>query len=158
MKNIFNAIFIALLLAVAITGCNSNSKSDGQGSANKVENTKPMSDDFEIVNVETGWRYASQPFIKVKLRNISGNPVTKTIHVKYAFIMDDEIIDNSSEIIHGSSDIAWDNGLCVTAEIKSLTKFSGITMRGIPKVKAKVCFEDDSPIWDGEISTKVTAN
>ena len=158
MKKLLNTIFLVLLLVVFSTGCTSNGKSDRQSSTSKVESAKAMNENFEIVNVETGWRHASQPFIKVKLRNISGLPITETTHVKYAFVMDDEIIDNSSQIIHGRSDIAWDNGLCVTAEIKSLTKFSGIVMRGIPKVHAKVCFEDDSPIWDGDISTKVTAN
>lgn len=158
MKKLLNISFLALLLVITNTGCSSNSKSDKQSSTSKVESTRAMNENFEIVNVETGWRHASQPFVKVKLRNISGQPITETIHVKYAFIMDDEIIDNSSEIMHGRSDIAWDNGLCVTAEIKSLTKFSGIVMRGIPKVHAKVCFEDDSPVWDGDISSKVTAN
>ena len=144
-----------------IVGCNSNSKDnvDKTNTEGEVVKVNGLTYDkaFELVDVETGWKGASQPFIKIKIRNISGKPITESVEVKYAFIKDDEIIDNTTHYIHGSSDVAWDNGLCVAEELSSITRFSGTIMNGLPTVKAKVLFKDDTPIWEGEISKKVTA-
>jgi hypothetical protein len=152
---------ISLFAFLVVVGCNSNSKGNNDKSNNEGEAVKvnglTYDKAFEIVDVETGWKGASQPFIKIKIRNISGKPITESVEVKYAFIKDDEIIDNTSHYIHGSSDVAWDNGLCVTEELSSITRFSGTITNGIPTVKAKVLFIDDTPIWEGEISKKVTA-
>ena len=158
MKTITNS-FALLAILVVMVGCGSKNKADNSTPKEETAmvNGMPFSKAFEIVSVETGWRYASQPFVKVKIRNMSGKAVTEFIKVKYAFIKDDEIIDNSSHYIHGSHDIDWDNGLCVTAELESITAFRGTTMNGIPKVKAKVQFIDGTPIWEGEVSRKVRA-
>ena len=158
MKTITNS-FALLAILVVMVGCGSKDKADNStpNEETAMVNGMPFSKAFEIVSVETGWRYASQPFVKVKIRNMSGKAVTESVKVKYAFIKDDEIIDNSSHYIHGSQDIDWDNGLCVTAELESLTAFRGTTMNGIPKVKAKVQFIDGTPIWEGEVSRKVRA-
>lgn len=159
MKTMIN-VFATLAILVVMVGCGTKDKADNSTpeEGTTMVNGLPLNKAFEVVSVETGWRYASQPFVKVKIRNVSGEAVTKSVEVKYAFIKDDEIIDNSSHYIHGSHDIDWDNGLCVTAELKSITAFSGTTMNGIPKVKAKVQFIDGTPIWEGEVSRKVTAN
>lgn len=159
MKTITNS-FALLAILVVMVGCGSKDKADNSTPKEEtvMVNGMPLNKAFEIVSVETGWRYASQPFVKVKIRNVSGEAITESVKVKYAFIKDDEIIDNSFQFIHGSSDIDWDNGLCVTAELKSITAFSGTIMNGIPKVKAKVQFIDGTPIWEGEVSRKVTAN
>ena len=157
MKTMTN-LFALLAILVAMIGCGDKDKADNSTPKEETAmvNGMPLSKAFEIVSVETGWRYASQPFIKVKIRNVSGEAVTESVKVKYVFIKDDEIIDNSFQFIHGGSDIDWDNGLCVTAELKSITAFSGTIMNGIPKVKAKVQFADGTPIWEGDVSRKVT--
>lgn len=153
-------LFAVLAILVVMVGCGSKDKTDNSTPKEEtvMVNGMPFDKAFEVVSVETGWKYASRPFVKVKIRNVSGEAVTKSVEVKYAFIKDDEIIDNSSHYIHGSNDIDWDNGLCVTAELESITAFSGTTKNGIPKVKAKVQFIDGTPIWEGEVSRKVTAN
>lgn len=159
MKHLF--FLFSLFAFLIIVGCNSNSKgsvgnSNTEGEAVKV-NGLTYDKAFELVDVETGWKRASQPFVKIKIRNVSGKPITESVEVKYAFIKDDEIIDNTTHYIHGSSDVAWDNGLCVTEELSSITRFSGTIMNGLPTVKAKVLFIDDTPIWEGEVSKDVTA-
>ena len=153
--------FISFFAFLIIVGCNSNSKANVDKPNNESEVVKDnglaYDKKFELVDVETGWKRASQPFVKIKIRNVSGKPITESVEVKYAFIKDDEIIDNTSHYIHGSSDVAWDNGLCITEELSCITRFSGTIMNGIPTVKAKVLFIDDTPIWEGEISKEVTA-
>ncbi len=152
---------ISLFAFLTIVGCNSNSRGNAEKSSVEDEpvmvNGLTYDKAFEIVNVETGWERASQPFVKIKIRNVSGKPITESVKIKYSFIKDDEIIDNTSHYIHGSSDVAWDNGLCVTEKLSSITRFSGTITNGIPTVRAKVLFIDDTPIWEGEIRKKVTA-
>lgn len=153
-----NSLALLAILSIMV-GCGSKDKVDNSTPKKETEmiNGMPLDKAFEVVSVETGWRYATQPFVKVKIRNVSGGAVTESVEVKYAFIKDDVIIDNSSHYIHGSHDIDWDNGLCVTAELESITAFRGTTMNGIPKLKAKVQFIDGTPIWEGEVSRKVRA-
>lgn len=151
--------FSLLSFLFIIVGCSSSNKGDKSDSKEDPIEVNGLTYDkaFEIVNVETGWKRASKPFVKIKLRNVTGKPITDKVEVKYAFIKDDEIIDNSSIYIRGSSDVAWDNGLCVTEELSPITSFSGTILNGIPTVRAKVLFMDDTPIWEGEISKEVTA-
>lgn len=158
MRNVLKTTLVVLLSFFALVGCTDSGKNKNASKEQTEENTAPMSDDYEIVEVKTGWRY-SEPIIRIKIRNVSGKAITETIHVKYDFIYKDEIIDGTSTIIHGSSDMAWDNGLCKTIELKSFTAFQGIVYNNVlPDVRARVMFEDNSPIWDGEISKKFIVN
>ena len=92
MKTMTNLFAVLAILSVMIS-CDSKSKASNSTLKEKTEiiNGLPFNKAFEVVSVETGWRYASRPFVKVKIRNVSGKAVTKSVEVKYAFIKDDEI-------------------------------------------------------------------
>lgn len=115
----------------------------------KKDKTK-LSDMFEIVSVETGMYNERFPQVKVKFRNISGVPIDGAISVKYQFIENDEIFFDSHLYIHNSFDVEWENGLVKTEVFRS---HKGYSISGTTHhFKAKLKFEDNSLIWEGNIS------
>ena len=118
-----------------------------------VTSVPSLTDRFEVVSVETGWYDERAPRINIKLKNISGKAIDEFIKIKYQFIENDEIFDDGFKFLHSSSDVNWDNGL-----IKTLTCTSSYiyTLGGpMHKMRGKVCFEDNTPIWEGNISSKI---
>lgn len=143
------SLFVLAVLTVILFGCKQPSK------------PKKISDFVEIesVDIDAKWDWFLvaywHPKVEFKFRNISGQPISNDISVKYQFIIDDEIVDEGSKILHSKTDAAWDSGLSKTLEfsyvhdsqIKDLDKTP-------PRVRAKFVFEDNSPIWDGVIEPK----
>ena len=80
--------FSLLSILFIIVGCSSSNKGDKSDSKEDPIEVNGLTYDkaFEIVNVETGWKRASKPFVKIKLRNVTGTPITDKVEVKYAFI------------------------------------------------------------------------
>ena len=143
------SLFVLAVLTMILFGCKQPSE------------PKKISDFVEIesVDIDAKWDWFLvaywHPKIEFKFRNISGQPINNDISVKYQFIIDDEIVDEGSKILHSKTDAAWDSGLLKTLEfsyvhdirIKDLDKTP-------PRIKAKFVFEDNSPIWNGIIEPK----
>lgn len=112
-----------------------------------------LSDMIEVLSVETGWYDEKVPQIKIKFKNVSGKPIDKSIEVKYQFIENDEVMYESTAYLHSSINVDWDNGLAKTETYRSYT---GYPFGGHHHdVRAKVCYEDNSIIWEGNIAHKV---
>lgn len=98
-------LFVLAVLSMILFGCQQPSK------------PKKISDFVEIVSVDIDakwdWFLVAywHPKIELKFRNISGQPINNDISVKYQFIIDDEIVDEGSKILHSKTDAAWDSGL-----------------------------------------------
>lgn len=148
------ALLITMLLPLLISCGNiSNSKENDHRKESKEDvNKKSIADDIEIVSVETGWYNEQRPQIKIKFRNKSGRSIDEFINVKYQFVENDEVFDEGSSYLHSSANVNWDNGLAKTETYRSSYGYP----YGGPKhkVRAKVCFEDNSLIWEGNIAQK----
>lgn len=142
-------LFVLFAFTMTLSGCKQPSK------------PKKISDFIEVVSVDIDakwdWFLIAywHPKVELKFRNISEEPIKNDISVKYQFIIDDEIVDEGSRILHSKTDAAWDSGLSKTLEfsyvhdsrIKDLDKTP-------PRVRATFVFEDNSPIWNGVIEPK----
>jgi len=159
MKNVLKTTFAVLLTTFVLVRCNTNSSKTNSSKATetKQETPKPkMSDCFEILELQTGLTYNLYPFVEFKIKNKSGKPITDLTSVKYVFIWGDEIICSNSEIIQYSSNAPWDNGLVKTVKLTSTTGFNHPSAVKNKKVRAKVYYDDDSLIWEGEIGDKIS--
>lgn len=150
-------IFSLLCLLLALTGC-VRSVDQEMNSENEVEQAKGseeqlMSNNIEVVSVETGWYGEQRPQIKIKFRNISGDDIKDFIKVKYQFIEDDEVFDEGNEYLHASSDVNWETGISKTKIFRSDYGYPLAGHRH--NLRAKVCYEDNSLVWEGNISHKV---
>lgn len=145
MKNVVFLIFSLLLFS-----CDNFQ----QKAKNSIEEKKPpVSEKFEIVSVETGWYQEQRPQIKIKFKNKSGKPINEAITVKYRFIENDEVFDEGFNFLHNYSDINWENGLSKTETYRSSY---GYSYGGhLHKVRVKVCFDDNSLIWEGDIKQRI---
>lgn len=114
---------------------------------------KTLSEIIEVVSVETGWYNEQRPQIKAKFRNKSGKSLNDFIKVKYQFVEGDEVFDEGSKYLHSGSDVDWDNGLCKSCTFRSSYGYSFGGQKH--KVRAKVCFDDNSLAWEGNIQQKI---
>ena len=149
--------YLLLTAALLLFSCsNSKHQSSKNGDSIDIESKEDAVCSFskmiEVVSVETGWYDEKVPQIKIKFRNISGMPIDDLVQVKYQFIEGDEIIDEGSRFLHSGSKVAWDNGLTKTEIFKSISGY----LYGGPKhvVRAKICYEDNSIIWEGNIAQR----
>lgn len=155
-KRQMRVLLIAILLPLLI-GCGKVAKQDNNQTEKKeqIEELvkKSIADDIEVVSVETGWYGEQRPQVKIKFRNISGGPIDKFIKVKYQFVENDEVFDEGNAYLHSSADVNWDNGLAKTETYRSNY---GYPYGGHQhKVRAKICFEDNSLVWEGNVEQKV---
>lgn len=153
--------FMLMSLSLLLLSCNNASKGGSKveqsGDSTEVavsnDKEKTLSDLVEVVSVETGWYNEQRPQIKIKFRNKSGKSLNDFIKVKYQFVEGDEVFDEGSKYLHSGSDVDWDNGLCKTCIFRSSY---GYSLGGQEhKVRAKVCFEDNSLAWEGNIKQKI---
>lgn len=164
MKRLLIILLMSLLMVVTLTRCNSNhnDKINAKKVETKIETVDietveevappKMSDLFEIVELYTGFSTNFVPFVYMKLRNISGSPVTDVVRLKFIFVNKDEIIDDTGYYVHGYSDMPWDNGLCKSAKLSSKWQFDGWPANG--SLRTKVVFEDGSIIYNGNVNNK----
>lgn len=146
-------IFLVLLLLLLSCSNSQQKIQNKQSNATLEETETAFSEMFEIVSVETGWYQEQQPQIKIKFKNVSGKSINETIFLKYRFIENNEVFDEGTNSLHYGSDIAWDNGLCKTETYRSSY---GYEYGGhLHKVRVKVCFEDNSLIWEGDIKQRI---
>lgn len=147
--------FFYLALLTILFSCSNARKGNvenEQTETKETEDVRLLSDVLEVVSVETGWYDETYPQVSIKLRNKSGNAISKFIAVKYQFIEKDEILDEGSRILHSVSNVSWDDGICKTIDCRSKSGYFG----GVRyKVRAIVCFGDDSPIWEGDIEQRI---
>lgn len=148
-------------LSLLLLSCNNASKvgskvepsGDSIEVAASIDKKSSLSDLIEVVSVETGWFNEQRPQIKIKFRNKSGKSINDFIKVKYQFVEGDEVFDEGSQYLHSGSDVDWDNGLCKSCIFRSSY---GYSLGGQEhKVRAKVCFEDNSLVWEGNIRQKI---
>lgn len=149
---------ISLLCVLLVSAGCMRSADPKMNSENEVGHAKgseelPISNNIEVVSVETGWYGEQRPQIKIKFRNISGDDIKDFIKVKYQFIEGDEVFDEGNEYLHASSDVNWENGISKT---KVLRSDYGYPLAGHRhNLRAKVCYEDNSLVWEGNISHNV---
>lgn len=161
LKRTLKALFAGATIAL-ISACTNNSiKSENESSETAMEKlyeekseVKPLlSDMIEIVSVESGWYNEQRPQIKIKFCNKSGNAISDFVKIKYQFVENEEVFDEGNIYLHSGADVDWDNGL---SKSKTITSNYGYPYGGYQHtITAKVCFEDNSPIWQGKVSQKV---
>lgn len=141
-------------MSLLLLSCNNSQQKIQNAKSNAtLEEKIAISKMFEIVSVETGWYQEQRPQIKIKFKNVSGKSIDEIISVKYRFIENNEVFDEGTNILHYGSDIAWDNGLSKTETYRS---GYGYEYGGhLHKVHVKVCFEDNSLIWEGDIKQRI---
>lgn len=148
--------YLVWLLPLFILSCDF-SKNQGNGSNSEAESAKDnvlsFADKIEVVSVETGWYNEQSPQVKIKFKNVSGKPIDDFIQVKYQFIENDEVFDEGSKILQSSSRVAWDNGLAKTETFRSIYGYPYGGQRH--KMRAKVCYDDNSIIWEGDIAQRI---
>jgi len=149
-------------LSILLLSCDNASKGDPNaeqsGYSTEVvypneDKKKTLSEIIEVVSVETGWYNEQCPQIKIKFRNKSGKSLNDYIKVKYQFVEGDEVFDEGSKFLHSGSDVDWDNGLCKSCTFRSSYGYSFGGQKH--KVRVKVCFDDNSLVWGGNIQQKM---
>lgn len=151
MRVLLCLIFLPLLICCGEVG--QKDKEAKEQSQTEESAKKSLAEEIEVVSVETGWYGEQLPQVKVKFRNVSGQPIDKFVRVKYQFVEDDEVFDEGNVFLHSGADVDWDNGLMKTETFRSAYGYPFGGHRH--KVRAKVCFEDNSPIWEGNIRQTV---
>lgn len=153
---------VAFSLLFLISGCANNSEKLTEESSETTKESKQeenseakplLSDMIEIVSVESGWYNEQRPQIKIKFRNKSGGAISDYVKIKYQFVENEEVFDEGNIYLHSGADVDWDDGLSKSKTIKSDYGYPYGGHRHI--ITAKVCFEDNSPIWQGKVSQKV---
>lgn len=149
---------ILLLVIFAMFGC--AEQREGNSDKEVVETTDStglnresrLFDDIEVMAVETGWYEGQYPQVAIKFRNKSEKELEDYIKVKYQFVEDNEVFYEDSRYLHAASDVNWGSGLIKNGIYKS---YKGYNYWGNHKIKAKICFEDNSIIWEGEVEHKI---
>lgn len=151
--------FFLFMITLLLLSCN-NLHNSSNGTDSEFEDTavteeaeSSFSDMIDVVSVETGWYDSRVPQVKVKFKNVSGKSIDDYIKVKYQFIEADEIIFEDNHFLHTGSQVAWDNGLIKTETFRSTSGY----LYGGPRhvVRAKICYDDNSVIWEGNIGQRV---
>lgn len=152
MKKLLIVILLPLLIGCGNVAKQDNRLNPKEGQAEKVIQ-KSIADEIEVVSVETGWYGEQRPQVKVKFRNNSGQTIDRFIKVKYQFVENDEVFDEGNTYLHSGADVDWDNGLVKTETFRSAYGYPYGGHRH--KMKAKVCFEDNSLVWEGDINQTI---
>lgn len=141
------AVFSSLLL-----GCTPKNETKGKITEEKIEESHHLLEDIELISIESGWYNLVYPQVNIKLKNISGKPINESVKLKYRFVDNDEVLDENSTFLHSFSDVDWDSDLIKNETIRSFNGYK-YGWQG-HNVKCKICFEDNSVIWEGEINNK----
>lgn len=146
---------LIFVLPLLLLGCNNFSQKGTEKNVTEqreIEQEIPLSKVIDVVSVETGWYNEQRPQVKIKFKNNSGKAIHDYIRVKYQFVEGDEVFDEGYSYLHTSDDVDWNDGLSKTKIYRSAM---GYRYGGqLHKVRAKICFEDNSLIWEGNIKQK----
>ncbi|WP_300956678.1 hypothetical protein [Muribaculum intestinale] len=149
---------ILLLVIFAMFGCVEQREGNSdKGVVETIDSTglsreSRLFDDIEVMSVEAGWYEGQYPQVAIKFRNNSEKELDGYVKVKYQFVEDDEVFDEGFKFLHTASDVNWGSGLIKNRIFKS---YKGYNYWGNHKIKAKICFEDNSLIWEGEVGHKI---
>lgn len=145
-------LFFVAAFSLLLSGCAPKSDSKEKMTEEIIEESHHISEDIELISIESGWYNLVYPQINIKLKNISGKPINESVKLKYRFVDNNEVLDENSIYLHSFSDVDWDSDLIKNETIRSLNGYK-YGWQG-HDVKCKICFEDNSVIWEGEIKNK----
>lgn len=145
-------LFFIVAFSLLLSGCAPKSDSKEKVTEEIIEESHHISEDIELISIESGWYNLVYPQINIKLKNISGKPINESVKLKYRFVDNNEVLDENSIYLHSFSDVDWDSDLIKNETIRSFNGYK-YGWQG-HDVKCKICFEDNSVIWEGEIKNK----
>lgn len=112
----------------------------------------PISDFFEVMSLTTGYNlgydYKAYPVVIIKLKNISGKPISEVIELRYQFIDNDEIKDSGTSYIQTSLDPNWGNGMIKSDEIRCSVGYER-ALNSDTDIKLILTYRDESTLFSG---------
>lgn len=111
-------VFLMFAIVLTVIACNTQSNNNSSGCSNIIEKDFDYSELIELIDVKTGWdiidKYSDQGIctVEVTIRNISNKSISKDLSLKYRFMDENSIIEESTKTIHyKNTDSPWDENL-----------------------------------------------